>query len=180
LIVTRALMPLRLHSAAEMSIAWANPEPRGPVPTVAEPNGEWENGNGEQAGDPGNGVVDPGGGAHVFFLHGDDHCGGQQCHGEGHTQTEYRDSSRYPAEIARAGHGADQQRKPTTGHQWPMVIGQRGPMRWANAPIRLESSNMITVKGRKQSSAAVAVYPRDCCSCQGSKNSAPPNPVSLS
>ena len=43
LIVTRAVMPPRPHSVAEMSIAWANPAPRGPVPLLPSPTarGAW-------------------------------------------------------------------------------------------------------------------------------------------
>jgi hypothetical protein len=43
--------------------------------TVAELNGEWQNGGGEQAGDSGEALFKPDGGAPRVVLHGDPYCG---------------------------------------------------------------------------------------------------------
>jgi len=41
----------------------------------------------------------------------------------------------------------------------PMVIGHRGPTRWARLPDRADSSSMSTVMGKSAAPAASGEYP---------------------
>ncbi len=52
----------------------------------------------------------------------------------------------------------------------PIVIGNRGPMRCASAPIRAENASMIRVIGISAAPAPSAEYPRSVWRCTTSRN----------
>ncbi|SKZ38844.1 Uncharacterised protein [Mycobacteroides abscessus subsp. abscessus] len=57
----------------------------------------------------------------------------------------------------------------------PTVIGMRGPVFCAIRPDRDDPKSITTVLGTIAAPASNAEYPRLCCSCSATRNSAPPS-----
>ena len=113
-------------------------------------------GDGEQAADPGDGVVDPRGDPGVAGVGGGEDGRRDRRDDEGEAEAEDDDGRQDRGHVARRpGSIWAISSIPSAITSGPTVSGIRGPIRWARAPERAENSSIRSVTGSEAAPAAI-------------------------